>query len=97
MLRKILKKVLRFLLINIDGEMTDVSLLEMANDGGGVKNSAAAGVNQKYPLFHKAEGLLIDKMPGRRKQRDMKGNDVGLAEEILLRDEPAELGGIGVG
>jgi len=92
----VLKKKASFFLIDVDGEMADLAPFQATDNGGSIKDGAAAGVDQKDAFFHEVEGLVVDEVAGGGKKGDVESDNVRLAKNLLRRDIAAEFGGIGM-
>ena len=78
----VFKKEAGLLLVDVDGEVADVALLQAADDGGGVENSTAAGVDEKDALFHLGKGVVVDQVPGGGKQGNVEGENVEMTVSV---------------
>ena len=76
----------RFLVEDIEGRPGDAPVLQYVDQGGLVDDGAARGVDEVRRRLHQRELGRADDADRALPQRQVDGDDVGAAEEIMLSD-----------
>lgn len=79
-------------LVHVEGEPAELLVLQRRDDGLGVDEPAARGVDEHGALLHLAQRLLIDDVARAVHERAVQAHDVGARQQVLERGVLAEGG-----
>ncbi|MNM78489.1 hypothetical protein D3C81_903940 [compost metagenome] len=90
--RTVLEEQIAFLLVDVDGERTELARLQRFDDGARVDQAAARGIHQHGALLHQRQGFFTDHVARAVHQRAMQRDDVGLGQQLRQFHHGAQLG-----
>ena len=82
---QVFEEELVLLLVHVQAERAEPAGLERIDDGRGVDQPTAAGVDQHGAALHLPERIRVDHVMRLRCQRCMQRDDVAFAEQLVHR------------
>lgn len=77
LVRLVFVEVLAFFLVYIQSRRTDFLVLQSFNQGVGMNQLPAPGVDNHNAVFHLTDGIIVDEVFGLFRQGAVQGNDIG--------------------
>lgn len=81
-----------FVFIDVEGDAGEAAVLEGVDDGSGIDQAAARGVDEDGVVGEQRQGMRVDDVLGRLGERAVEAQDVALREEV---GEGVDVGAVG--